>query len=64
MYVCMYKGLAHSALAPRPTVVYCASPSLSSLQQSHTPDAVQDPARGDVEIVTRFNKILTQVTES
>jgi hypothetical protein len=26
MYVCMYKGWAFSALAPRPTVVYCASP--------------------------------------
>jgi hypothetical protein len=23
-YVCMYKGWAYSALAPRPTVVYCA----------------------------------------
>jgi hypothetical protein len=26
MYVYMYKGWAFSALAPRPTVVYCASP--------------------------------------
>jgi hypothetical protein len=24
MYVCMYKGWAFTALAPRPTVVYCA----------------------------------------
>jgi hypothetical protein len=24
MYVCMYKGWAFAALAPRPTVVYCA----------------------------------------
>jgi hypothetical protein len=24
MYVCMYNGWAFTALAPRPTVVYCA----------------------------------------
>jgi hypothetical protein len=24
LYVCMYKGWAFTALAPRPTVVYCA----------------------------------------
>jgi hypothetical protein len=35
-----------------------------SHQQSCTSNEFQDLVRGDVEIVTRFHKILTQVTQS
>jgi hypothetical protein len=35
-----------------------------SLQQSRTSDIVQDFIRGDVEIVTWFHEISTQVTKS
>jgi hypothetical protein len=62
MYV-YSRGGPHTALAPRPSLIYCASPLINPLS-SHTSNEVQDFTYGDVIEVTGFHGKLSQVSKS
>jgi hypothetical protein len=64
MYVCIYsREVGLLAPAPRPSLIYCASPFYLTLYESRTLSEQQGLAYGGVIIVTWFHEELAQVTK-
>jgi hypothetical protein len=56
-------GRPKPVLAPRPSMIYCASLSISTIQESYTSNEVQDFTYRGVLILVWLNKVMAQLAK-